>query len=300
MTAFVKEIEKQIIEKFEYPKQAVRLIPFFFGEKEIELITQIEKDCFDSRDYPTEVLTDWYQRGILSYKDKEKGIFQLGTFYTMLDVFVVSKQELYATLSKEDRNMLDDWYFNAYYDGLKPGREVCPTDDRVLPLEETLEFIEQESRPIYLNECDCRSLLGDCKMPTQTCLTYKSGPNTLQDRGLSKALTKEEAKEVVRKADKAGLIHTVNANGICNCCTDCCYLFRSQSKRDSVGIWPATKTLVHLDSDKCIGCGRCIKRCGFQLFKKEETKVTCHTSGCVGCGLCVNTCPTGALILTER
>ena len=78
-------------------------------------------------------------------------------------------------------------------------------------------------------------------MPTDTCVTYKDGINSFVDRGLSKKISKEEAKEVVRRADAAGLMHTAGMGGICNCCGDCCYLFRAQKRRKSTGVWPAAK-----------------------------------------------------------
>lgn len=254
-----------------------------------------------------------YRRGVVNLADSSnpdptspQARFTLGDFYGRLDIFVITEQKAWQTIPQNARRALDAWYFDAYMDGLDPDPTIPPTQDRVLSLDEALAFIDAQTRPVYLNTCDCRSLSGDCGLPTRTCLTYKNGPNTFCGRGLSQAITKEEAKDVVRMADKAGLMHTANPNGICNCCGDCCYLFRGQQRRNSRGVWPIAPHIIKLDANACIGCGKCAKRCHFGVFAIERDSATgkrravADTSACVGCGICATTCPTHALILTDR
>ncbi|HEY8805497.1 MAG TPA: 4Fe-4S binding protein [Clostridium sp.] len=101
-------------------------------------------------------------------------------------------------------------------------------------------------------------------------------------------------------ADKKGLMHTVKPNGICNCCVDCCYLFRSQARRGSSGFWPKTRQLIEYDVKECIQCGVCLKKCHFDVFTKKDCYITTDTSKCVGCGVCTNSCPTKSLELKGR
>ena len=89
------------------------------------------------------------------------------------------------------------------------------------------------------------------------------------------------------------------SGGICNCCPDCCYLFRSQRRAGTYGKWPEPKGLISYEKEKCIFCGRCTLRCQMGVFKKEET-LKFDPRRCAGCGLCVSTCPTGALKLTAK
>ena len=79
---------------------------------------------------------------------------------------------------------------------MDPDPNVRPTGDKILTLDETLDFIDSQNRPVYLNYCDCRSLKGDCGMPTKTCITYKDGVNTFAHRGLSEEIDKEKAKKM--------------------------------------------------------------------------------------------------------
>ncbi len=291
--------QENICRKFQIPAEGKELLDFFFTNEELEFLASEEREIFSAEDYGQDFIKKEYGRGIISKTDESGKNYRISSFYSMLDVFVVTQKEKYDTLSKAQKKALDDWYFDAYYSGLDENRSVRPTEDKVLPLEEVIKFIDEQERPVYLNYCDCRSLTGDCGLPTKTCITYRNGINTFADRGISEHIDKERAKEIVVGADKAGLMHTVNSNGICNCCGDCCYLFRSQKKRESVGFWPESAFVVDINSDECIKCGLCLKRCHFGVFQKEE-KITLDISKCVGCGICVNTCPKKALYLRER
>lgn len=294
------------IKKFQIPEAAYSNIDKLFTPEEIEFVSRMELKAFSEEDVramglsdPKGFLKNSYKRGIVSLADEEKGTFRISDFYNRLDIFSISETETYRSFSKEEREALDEWYFQAYCSGLDPDPNRPPTADEIMPLDEVLDFIDKQERPVYLNYCDCRSLRGDCGLPTKTCITYKNGINSFAHRGLSEQIDKEKAKEVVRKADQAGLMHTVNPNGICNCCGDCCYLFRGQKKRNSLGIWPKASYIIDFDSSKCIQCGRCVKRCSFEVFYKEG-EIRKDASKCVGCGVCVQGCPVKALSLKGR
>ena len=289
-------------ERFSVPPQLVRFIPRFFSFEEIEAALSLPdpQAVFSTPAFAEEWLQAEYRRGFLN-KTQRSGIYRLNDLYGMLDVFVVSRKEEYDRLfSAEEKHEIDDWYFDAYFSRLVPDEQGRLTEDKVMTLEETLDAVANDPRQIYLNYCDCRSLTGDCGKPTRTCLTYKNGPNTFVDRGLSQALTKEEAMDVIRMADRNGLMHTTMSGGICCCCSDCCYLFRSQRRAGTFGHWPAAKWIADWDGEKCVGCGLCMRRCWMGVFRKAGREILFDPAHCAGCGFCVSTCPTGALKLEKR
>ena len=295
------------IEKFEVPKVAHPFINKIFTKEEIDFIDNIDKDIFTKQDIEKIIssntdafIENSYRRGIISLVDEDSSTYRIANFYCRLDIFSISEQEVYRSIPKEEQIAIDAWYFETYYEGLDLNPNVRPTEDEILPLKKVLDFIDEQNRPVYLNYCDCRSLRGECGKPTKTCITYRNGINSFAHRGLSEKIDKERAKEIVEKADKKGLMHTVNPNGICNCCGDCCYLFRSQARRDSSGFWPKTRQIIECDSEKCIQCGACIKRCHFDVFTKVDSYIKIDISKCVGCGICVNSCPTKVLKLKAR
>jgi NAD-dependent dihydropyrimidine dehydrogenase PreA subunit len=298
---------ENFIKKFQIPEAAYPFINKIFTKDEIDFVDKVDKDVFTKQDAEEitgnnadKFIKDSYRRGIISFVDEAAGTYKIADFYSRLDIFSISEQEAYRSIPREGRIAMDAWYFEAYYNGLNPDLNVRPTEDKILPLDEVLEFIEGEDRPIYLNYCDCRSLGGECGKPAKTCITYKNGINTFSHRGLSEKIDKDRAKGIVEKADKKGLMHTVNPNGICSCCGDCCYLFRSQARRDSSGFWPKTEQIIGYDPEKCIQCGACIGRCNFDVFTMKDGYIASDISKCVGCGLCANTCPTKSLKLKER
>lgn len=297
---------EEIVKRFGIPEAARDYVKDMFTEQEIYFVENMDKPEFTKEDIAAMIPSDpdfarsAYHRGILSLASDHEEVYRLNNFYGMLDVFAISRQEVYRSFPKEVQKALDDWYFQAYLDGLDPDLTAAPTEDRVLTLDETLQFIDEQERTPYLNFCDCRSLAGDCGMPTKTCITYRDGINTFVHRGHSQALTKEEAKDVVRQADKDGLMHTVNSNGICNCCGDCCYLFRGQRARSSAGLWPASKHIVSIDKERCVGCGKCTRRCHLQALEMENKKVRLHGERCAGCGICATACPVQALEMKDR
>jgi Pyruvate/2-oxoacid:ferredoxin oxidoreductase delta subunit len=259
-----------------------------------------------------------YRRGVFSRVDDdadggEKALYRIADFYLRLDLFVRAELESYRSFDVDTRRALDGWFFDAYYTRLNISRNKGPSEDAMLTLGETISFIDKQNRQVYLTNCDCRSLAQGlygsepCAKPLLTCLSYHAGVNTTAHRGISKPISKEQAKQVVLMADKAGLTHTVGAYGICNCCGDCCYVTRARARRNAeIGLyenpagavtWPLQTKTVKITHSLCTGCGLCTKRCPFALFTLNNTHTHVDTSRCIGCGLCVNTCPAGALSL---
>jgi len=49
---------------------------------------------------------------------------------------------------------------------------------------------------------------------------------------------------------------------------------------------------LKLNSDKCVGCGRCIEVCPHNVFSLENNKANIiDKDGCIECGACAKKCP---------
>ena len=296
-----------IAKRFGVPDAAEGYLDTFLTAEDQVLIRGLKKEVFDREAVASvlggeaeDYIASAYRRGVLCIEDEAHELYRLGSFYGMLDIFAITEAAVWRTLPREVRERLDDWYFDEYCAPFDPDRTVRPTPDEILPLDEVLAFIDRQDRPVYLNTCDCRALRGDCGLPTKTCITYRNGVNTFAHRGLSEEIDKERAKEIVRQADRDGLMHTVQPNGVCNCCGDCCYLFRAQRRRDSLGVWPKTERVIAFDAERCIGCALCTRRCHFGVFEKRDGAIAAQTERCVGCGVCATMCPGKALTLQRR
>lgn len=302
------------IETYGVPEAAIGVIDVFVSPEEKLLIEALE-----SREFTVETARDalekhtgraWdlasvenlvvkaYRKAVLELVDEDAQTYRIGAFYSQLDTFAVSQTNDFLYLPPEVRKALDEWCFSLYLGSLS--KEEQPTADKVLSLEETLELIEATEHGIWLEPCDCRILAGKCDKPVEVCLSFTEGINTRRHRGLSKAVSKAEAREVVRAAHDAGLMHTANASGICNCCSDCCYLFRAQKARGSLRAWPQATTVASIDHDVCSRCGACLKRCPFGAIRRERDRIVCDGSICRGCSVCVSKCPTSAISMIAQ
>jgi NAD-dependent dihydropyrimidine dehydrogenase PreA subunit len=309
---------QSFLQAFAVPQVAYSVIDRIVLPEEQRVIESLKSAFFSENDVPDGFASAAYKRGIFSIAEEsgdgasgaEKSVpnnlnnrYTLSSFYGRLDVFSVSETETYRSFPAETRKALNDWYFDAYY------KQLSSPQDTVITLEEACSRIDKDQRQIYLAPCDCRSLAGDCGKLLETCLSWRSGANTFAGRGLAAPISKEKAKQVLLEAEKAGLMHTANPNSMCNCCGDCCYMFRARKRmrtehRDTS--WLKSNYVISYNEDRCIQCGKCVSRCNLGVFAAEKEagknrvkKINVNFDECAGCGICVSTCPEGALALRD-
>ena len=128
-------------------------------------------------------------------------------------------------------------------------------------------------------------------IPWKPVLVFSGEPNTPFHRGHARQITKEETLALIIACHKEGLIHTVESHGVCNCCGDCCFEYRSADICGTIGTWPLTNTIAAWNESKCINCGICVRRCPMEAFKKNGKAITFDSKRCVGCGVCIDKCP---------
>ncbi len=189
-----------------------------------------------------------------------------------------------------------------------PVEKEIPVRQEALTYQQVSNLIEQ-SKSFMLNECICKKeqgLLGNrCTMPLEVCLAMDPEPDRLESSPLGgKAITKEEAYEVLRRAEEAGLVHlTTNVESghwyICNCCGCCCGVLRAVN----MGFPRIVNShyYAEIDPDKCSACGICAdERCQVKAIDKTEDFSRVIKEKCIGCGLCATTCSEDAIKLVHK
>jgi Pyruvate/2-oxoacid:ferredoxin oxidoreductase delta subunit len=272
-----------------------------------------------SRAETADLLAKAYSRCIIDKLDNDGFTkYKISDFYTRLDHFV--KYENWHAIPAEDRTIINQRYFDEFVarhrhnverklQGLEA--ENALPNDTVMLLHEVEEMVEA-AEDIVVQPCDCRKLGENCNRPVETCIWLDDGARQAMDRGHGRRLTQEEAIQLLRHADKKGLMHTADSewrerglHAICNCCACDCYPFRAAQELGSKGVWPKSHYIVQHDRDRCNQCGACVKRCHFEAFYhdgstievdgKIKNNVAVNLDKCWGCGLCANTCPEGAI-----
>jgi len=214
----------------------------------------------------------------------------------------------------------------AKYFNRKVVREAyaCDTQPfRYVPVSGSLEASFQAVFPYHAMEdvlsraeefavchCACRmtaALRGRaCEHPTEVCLKFDEMARYVIDRGLGRAVSREEASRLVAMAADAGLVHFVdNAEGEikhnCNCCGCSCWnvgtIRRRKIPRDMI---MAVYFVRETDMEACTGCGECAEVCPVEAVKMEGDVPVVDLDWCIGCGVCAPRCPAGAATVRLR
>jgi NAD-dependent dihydropyrimidine dehydrogenase PreA subunit len=314
---------------FDVWEQALPYLSLIVDEDEMRLVVSLAHQHLDlqqvadllalSHTDAVELLGRAYSRCIVDKLVEDDATkYKISDFYARLDHF--AKYENWHDIPAEDRKVINRRFLDEFIarhkhtiERKKRGlaAENALPNDTVMLLSEIEEMINAAT-DIVVQPCDCRKLGENCDRPVETCIWLDEGARQALDRGHGRRLTQEEAIELLRWADKKGLMHTADSewrerglHAICNCCACDCYPFRAAQELGSKGIWPKSHYIVQHDQDRCNQCGACVKRCHFDAFYhdgstikvngKNKKGVAVNLEKCWGCGLCANTCPHGAI-----
>ena len=193
------------------------------------------------------------------------------------------------------------------------GKPVAADEEYILP-SQTVEAIINKFDDIAVGHCFCRqrrNLLGEpcqTEAPVVNCFSFGKSARHTSAQGFARKVSRTEALQILKEAEKAGLIHKAFHPGsrearpetsICNCCKDCCDTFRLW--RD--GTLPLINSTYHLaviDAEACTGCGACVEWCPTDAIALDEDGLARRDeNACLGCGVCARFCPETAIALKE-
>lgn len=193
----------------------------------------------------------------------------------------------------------------SYASKVVPVRESLETKQWVMPKEQALEIL-RSAETVALNECVCRSHYKRCDHPLDVCFLIDELAVKRVEKQTARYIDLEEAEEVLRKANKRGLVHLTfympgnKIYAFCSCCDCCCHdlqLLRLYDRKDLIA---RSDYMAVSDMEICTDCGECIDRCLFGARRWQEEKMHYYPELCYGCGLCVNVCPVEATELKQQ
>lgn len=187
--------------------------------------------------------------------------------------------------------------------------EKIDPKDEIVPIEEVYTILDQFDDFAQI-PCACRNReeingTRKCKdkYPIHNCLIlglYAKGALEMGDPVI-KAISKEEAKALMKEASELGLVHTTDNKGknvrlICSCCECCCGMLTGLTKFDNPRAIGKANYIAKVDTELCVGCETCIERCKFGAITVNDVSEI-NLEKCLGCGLCAVTCPSNAIIM---
>lgn len=188
-----------------------------------------------------------------------------------------------------------------------PVERSIDVDLEVLPYEDAVELVKNQTKFLEA-PCICRKehrIMGEgCDRPEGNCLVFGRAVDYYVRNGIGRVIDKHEALELLKKADKTGLVLQTSFSkkiaNICCCCGCCCQVLKNFKRHPHPASLVSTPFVAALNSETCKGCGACTKRCQMEALQLQEDKAVLDVKKCIGCGLCVSTCPTKSLALVRK
>ena len=183
-----------------------------------------------------------------------------------------------------------------------PVGESIDAGSKIQTIDDVIQIID-DSRRWAVTNCTCRTIDGKCGSRLEACIQVGKSADYAIERGTGRELTKQEAKELVRKCDEEGLVHVImnsqsRQHFICNCCSDCCQTLPVFIK-EGVNMVAPSRFTARVDEESCTACESCVERCFFGAITMNDDSAVIDPEKCMGCGVCTPVCPTDAISLFE-
>lgn len=158
-----------------------------------------------------------------------------------------------------------------------PVMSAVENNSRTASYDEIATLIENATA-ISVGPCSCRRsrrLMGEgCgHLEEDMCMYLNDNAINFSKVGAHRLVSKEEAYEILKRAEDNGLVHEINqtdgfegTTAICNCCGCSCFALRiAEMFRSKNAI--RSNFVARVDKEKCVACGQCVENCQTNALK---------------------------------
>lgn len=281
----------------------------------LETIYKCTKETGISLEELETILDRMVSKGsIMSKKDGGKKYY--GNALLMIGMFEFQVNRLTKDFVKD----YEDYFIQGW---LPEAFRVKAAQMRTIPVEKSIEFehnvstfdnitkvIDEAEGPFAIMNCVCRQvkdILEDpCKATDRREVCMASGimAQLTIDQGRGRAITKEEALEILQKNQEEGLVIQPDNSQIfsfvCSCCSCCCENLSKYILLPNPANVVVANYYAEVDSDLCTGCGTCVEICPMKAIKLKDDISSIIRKRCIGCGNCAAKCPSEAISMNKR
>lgn len=244
----------------------------------------VAKKCGKSLEETTEILMELAKIGVCKVFHNEEGqeVYMVQIFAPgILEMMVNNKEQLekYPQIGKAFEE-----YTRLRIANIAPNLPMGTGMMRVIPIETAIaadsQCVPYEKLSYYLDkydtfsvsDCSCRKsrrVLGQgCgHLEHEMCIQMGTGAEYYIRTGRARQITKEEALEIIKRAEENGLMHQIpNIEGagesaaICNCCSCSCFAMRVATMFNAPDAIRSNYT-AQVNKENCVACGQCVENC---------------------------------------
>lgn len=244
----------------------------------------VAKKCGKSLEETTKILMELAKIGVCKVFHNEDGqeVYMVQIFAPgILEMMVNNKEQLekYPQIGKAFEE-----YTRLRIANIAPNLPMGTGMMRVIPIETAIagdsQCVPYEKISYYLDkydtfsvsDCSCRKsrrVLGQgCgHLEHEMCIQMGTGAEYYIRTGRARQITKEEALEIIKRAEENGLMHQIpNIEGagesaaICNCCSCSCFAMRVATMFNAPDAIRSNYT-AQVNKENCVACGQCVENC---------------------------------------
>ncbi|MBR1759120.1 MAG: FAD-dependent oxidoreductase [Lachnospiraceae bacterium] len=158
------------------------------------------------------------------------------------------------------------------------GMHVIPVEKAIeacnesVSVEHISKWLDQYDGKYGVGLCTCRKQQtmrgeGSGEILGEYCMAMGDLAEYMDDRGIGRYITKQEALEILERAERHGYVHQItNIDGpgkivaICNCAPGVCNALRTSQLYNTPNM-SASAYRAHVEKEKCVACGKCVEVC---------------------------------------